>query len=129
MKYLETAIALARCVRPDVRASLHVWPFFDLFVSVVVCLSNSEVSVKMASDSSRENQQRLLEVIKQRGPCDEAQRMMQTLVDEMDVDTIILGCTEFPLVPVRTDKRLVDPTTLLSRSLASLALGLTVLAD
>jgi aspartate racemase len=64
----------------------------------------------------------LIERIKHDGAA--APRLQETferLLDDIDADTMVLACTELPLVHVeRPDKRLIDPTLLVAERLAEL---------
>mmetsp|Transcript_4967 Transcript_4967/g.15984 ORF Transcript_4967/g.15984 Transcript_4967/m.15984 type:complete len:311 (+) Transcript_4967:137-1069(+) len=70
-------------------------------------------------------QQLALEQIKQLGASADAPReLLQAAVDAAEAGTLVLACTEFPLVNIQTSKTLVDPTALLAQKMASLALGM-----
>lgn len=64
----------------------------------------------------------LIERIKRAGAAaPELPEIFERLLDDIDADTVILACTELPLVHVdRPGKRLIDPTLLVAERLAEL---------
>ena len=56
------------------------------------------------------------------GESPDMQRRFQAIVDGLQADTVLLACTELPLIPPpQTGKRIVDVTELVARELARLA--------
>ena len=43
------------------------------------------------------------------------------LVDSLDADLVLLACTELPLIPIKTRKKLIDVTDLVAQELAKLS--------
>ncbi|GAB5364759.1 hypothetical protein AAMO2058_000997700 [Amorphochlora amoebiformis] len=85
---------------------------------------SGSVALPVLEDSLRTAQQSALEQIKSNGPFGiETQQMFQDILDSVPGDDILLGCTEFPLMPVTTKKRLIDPTQLLAEKLLALSWG------
>lgn len=43
------------------------------------------------------------------------------LVDSLEADLVLLACTELPLIPIKSDKKLIDVTDLVAQELARLS--------
>jgi len=87
---------------------------------------SKNITLQSLPEKLRDKQQTALEMIKVKGPKDpEAQEFFQGVIDAVEADTVLLGCTEFPLMKPKTSKTLIDPTQLLADRLVALSWGYT----
>mmetsp|Transcript_8410 Transcript_8410/g.15587 ORF Transcript_8410/g.15587 Transcript_8410/m.15587 type:complete len:113 (+) Transcript_8410:299-637(+) len=85
---------------------------------------SKNLELPLLPENVRDMQQTALELIKTKGPNDtETQHHFQKTIDSFDADYVLLGCTEFPLMKVQTEKKLIDPTQLLAERLVALSWG------
>jgi len=85
---------------------------------------SESVELPVLSEELRDRQQKALEMIKAKGAENkEVQEYFQATLDSFDATNVLLGCTEFPLMKVKTEKVLIDPTQLLADRLLALSWG------
>jgi aspartate racemase len=81
------------------------------------------VSVELPKPAQAEQLHRLIYDVKTHGArVPEIRQRFQAIIDALESDTVLLACTELPLIPLRMEsRRIVDVTDLVARKLAQLA--------
>ncbi len=80
-----------------------------------------EVAEVEVPDPSLGLHQLIYDVKTHGGNTDDIVSRFSELVDSLDADLVLLACTELPLIPIKTEKRLIDVTDLVAQELARLS--------